>query len=130
MLRKLIVLRSFFLAQAAYAASAAVPEVKTAFVKTSDAVRLYYLDSGSGPTIVFEPGWSIPAWIWESQIPHFAEHYHVVALDSGRRESPTSLWRATRLNAVAQDIHELVEHLKLRRVVLVGWSLGVSELLS
>ncbi|HXM95176.1 MAG TPA: alpha/beta hydrolase [Candidatus Dormibacteraeota bacterium] len=130
MLRKLIVLLSFFLAQAAYAALAAVPEIKNGFFKTSDGVRLHYLEAGSGPTIVFEPGWSMPAWIWESQIPHFAEHYHVVALDPrAQGESDKSL-QGNSIERRAQDIHELVEHLKLSPAVLIGWSLGVSELLS
>lgn len=104
--------------------------VRDGFFKTSDGVRLHYLEAGIGRPIVFEPGWSMPAWIWDPQIQHFAEHYHVIALDprsQGESEkSPFGNYPRRR----AQDIHELIEHLNLGPVVLVGWSLGVPELLS
>ncbi|MGA8154186.1 MAG: alpha/beta hydrolase [Terriglobales bacterium] len=67
----------FLLASVVFAAA----ETTSGYFKTSDGVRLHYLEAGSGPAIVFVPGWSIPAWIWESQIHHFSAHYHVVALD-------------------------------------------------
>jgi non-heme chloroperoxidase len=31
---------------------------------TSDGVKLHYLEAGSGPSMVFVPGWTMPAWIW------------------------------------------------------------------
>ena len=100
------------------------------FFKTSDGIRLHYLEAGSGPSIVFEPGWSMPAWIWDPQIRHFAKHYHVIALDPRSQgdsdKPPSGNYPARR----AQDINELIEHLNLGPVVLVGWSLGVPELLT
>src|SRR3989442_1025216 len=39
---------------------------------TSDSVRLHYLSGGSGSTIVFVPGWTMPADIWEPQLRCFA----------------------------------------------------------
>ncbi len=114
-----------------HAAHAAGPgAAKDGFFKTSDGVRLHYLEAGSGPAILFEPGWSMPAWIWDPQIRHFAEHYHVIALDprsQGDSGKPTQGNYPARR---AQDIKELIEHLNLGPVVLVGWSLGVPELLT
>ena len=109
---------------------AAAPGVKDGFFKTSDGVKLHYLEAGSGPAIFFEPGWSMPAWIWDAQIRHFAEHYHVVALDprsQGDSDKPTEGNSPERRS---QDIKELIEHLKLGPAVPVGWSLGVPELLT
>lgn len=111
-------------------ASAAGLEVKSGFFETSDHVKLHYLEAGSGPGIVFEPGWTMPGWIWENQIQHFAEHYHVVALDprsQGDSDKPTEGNNPERR---AQDIKELIDHLKLGPIVLVGWSLGVPEVLT
>jgi microsomal epoxide hydrolase len=75
-------------------ANAAGPgAAKNGFFKTSDGIRLHYLEAGSGPSIVFEAGWSMPAWIWDPQIRHFAEHYHVIALDprsQGDSDKPPS----------------------------------------
>jgi hypothetical protein len=35
---------------------------KSEFFKTSDGIRIHYLDSGDGRPIVFIPGWTMPAW--------------------------------------------------------------------
>ena len=55
--------------------------VKSDFFTTSDGVRIHYLDAGKGAAIVFIPGWTMPAWIWEKQIAHFAPKYRVIAID-------------------------------------------------
>lgn len=133
MLHRIFVLIPFLMVPAVFAASsllAAGLEVRDGFFTTGDGVRLHYLEAGSGPGIVFEPGWSMPAWIWDAQIRHFAEHFHVVALDprsQGESDKPSTGNYPERR---AQDIHELVDRLNLGPVVLVGWSLGVPELLS
>src|SRR5205809_3800769 len=65
----------------------------------------------------------MPAWIWDPQFKYFADHFHVVALDprsQGDSDKPTD---GNSCERRAQDIRELLEHLKLDRVVLVGWSL-------
>lgn len=106
------------------------PEVKDGFFQTSDGVKLHYLEAGTGPGIVFEPGWTMPSWIWDAQIRYFSEHYHVLALDprsQGDSDKPSDGNSPERRS---QDIKELIDHLELGPVVLVGWSLGVSELLT
>jgi len=105
-------------------------EVKDGSFKTSDGVKLHYLEAGSGPPIFFEPGWSMPAWIWDPQIKYFAEHFHVVALDPRSQGDSEKSVEGNSCERRAQDIKELIEHLKLDHVVLVGWSLGVPELLT
>mgnify|MGYP001100767915 CR=1 FL=1 len=97
---------------------------------TSDGVRLHYLEAGAGSAIVFVPGWTMPAEIWEHQIRHFAANYRVVAMDprsQGNSDRPSEGHYPERR---AQDVKELVEALKLAPAVLVGWSLAVPELLT
>jgi non-heme chloroperoxidase len=111
-------------------AVAARPVVKGGFFRTTDGVRLHYLEAGRGPGILFEPGWTMPAWIWEAQLRNFAEHYHVVALDPRSQGDSDKRSDHNYPERRAQDINELVNHLKLSPVVLVGWSLGVNEVLT
>jgi microsomal epoxide hydrolase len=88
------------------------------------------LEAGSGPAIIFQPGWTMPAEIWRAQIDYFARNYHVVAIDprsQGESDKPSEGNYSERR---AQDIHELQAHLHLAPAVLVGWSLGVPELLA
>jgi len=99
---------------------------------TSDSVRLHVIDAGphSQRTIVFVPGWTMPAWIFGAQIQAFSSAYHVVALDPrGQGESeiaPTGYDHLRR----GQDIADLIRALGDKPVVLVGWSLGVLDSLS
>jgi len=127
MFAKIFLLLPFLLTPPALAAGR---EVKDGFFKTTDNVKLHYLEAGTGPPIFFEPGWSMPAWIWDPQIQYFAGHYHVVALDPRSQGDSDKPLEGNSPECRAQDIKELVDHLKLGPVVLVGWSLGVPELLS
>jgi microsomal epoxide hydrolase len=105
-------------------------KVESGTFTTSDGVKLHYLEAGKGPAIVFVPGWTMPAWIWEGQIQHFAEHYHVIALDPRSQGESEKAAEGNYIERRAQDIQELIESRKLAPVVLVGWSLAVAEVLS
>jgi len=102
--------------------------VKSDYFKTSDGVRIHYLEAGSGQPIVFIPGWTMPAWIWQKQIDTFSKKYHVVAVDprsQGESDKPSfGHLPETR----SRDYKELVDHLRLQRPVLVGWSMACGEL--
>jgi len=109
-------------------ASAQSPDSK--FFTTSDQVRIHYLEAGNGPTMVFIPGWTISADIWENQIAYFAKSYHVIAIDprsQGESDKPADGNYPERR---AADYHELIQSLKLPPQVLIGWSLGVPELMA
>jgi non-heme chloroperoxidase len=112
------------------AAEPARPEVRHGHFETSDGVRLHYVEAGSGPGIVFVPGWTVPGWVWTPQIEHFSAAYRVVALDprsQGQSEQATEGHYPERR---ARDIKELIEHLRIAPALAVGHSLAVVELLS
>jgi non-heme chloroperoxidase len=102
---------------------------KSGFFKTSDGVRIHYLEAGSGRPIVFIPGWTMPAWIWQKQIDEFSKKYYVIAVDprsQGESDKPPyGHLPETR----ARDYAELVDRLGLKQPVLVGWSMGCGELM-
>jgi non-heme chloroperoxidase len=99
------------------------------FFKTSDGIRIHYLETGSGQPIVFIPGWTMPAWIWQKQIDEFSKKYRVIAVDprsQGESDKPPyGHLPETR----ARDYKELVDHLRLQQPVLVAWSMGCGELM-
>lgn len=104
-------------------------ELQSRYFQTSDDIQLHYLEAGSGPPLVFIPGWTMPAWIWKPQLEHFAVNYRVLALDprgQGQSEKPTEGYHATRR---ARDIVEFLDHLDDEPAVIVGWSLAVQEIL-
>jgi len=124
-LTALLALAWMFPAQAAWAQE----ELQSSHFQTSDGVELHYLEAGSGPPLVFVPGWTMPAWIWKPQLEHFAASHHVVALDprgQGRSEKPAHGYLATRRG---RDICELLEHLGGDPAVVAGWSIAAQEIL-
>jgi non-heme chloroperoxidase len=101
---------------------------KSDFFKTSDGARIHYVEAGSGRSIVFIPGWTMPAWIWQKQIDEFSKKYHVIAVDprsQGESDKPTS---GHLPETRSRDYKELVDHLGLKQPVLVGWSMACGEL--
>ncbi len=97
---------------------------KSGFFTTSDGVRLHYRQAGRGSGIVFVPGWTMPGWIWEHQIAHFARRYRVIAFDPRSQGESEKVADGHYPGRRARDIKELTEYLRLPPVILVGWSMG------
>jgi microsomal epoxide hydrolase len=80
------------------------------------------------PSILFIPGWTMPAWIWENQISHFSADYRVVAMDPRSQGDSSQTHEGLYPASRARDIKAVVDKLHLAPVVLVGWSMGVTEI--
>lgn len=109
-------------------AQAQAPKVISAFLTTTDDAKLHYLEAGTGQSIVLIPGFMMPASIWEAQIADLSRKYHVIAVDprsQGDSDKPTE---GNYFIRRAEDYRDLIDHLKLKNPVLVGWSMGVAEL--
>jgi non-heme chloroperoxidase len=102
---------------------------KSAFFKTSDGIWIHYLEAGSGRSILFIPGWTMPAWIWQKQIDEFSKRYRVVAVDPRSQGDSDKPNYGHLPETRARDYKELVDHLGLRQPVLVGWSMACRELM-
>jgi non-heme chloroperoxidase len=100
------------------------------YFTSSDGVRLHYLEAGRGPTIVFVPGWTMPAWIFAPQIEAFARRYHVVAFDPRGQGDSAVAADGYEPGRRGQDIAELLATQGPAPVLLVGWSLGVLDSLA
>jgi non-heme chloroperoxidase len=99
--------------------------------RTTDGARLVYDDLGSGPAVLLVHGFSCQAAHWAFQREALVTAgYRTVALDlrfHGRSDFPGSGQRVSRLG---KDLGELIEHLELNDVALIGHSLGVSVCLA
>jgi non-heme chloroperoxidase len=79
------------------------------------------------PSILFVPGFTMPAWIWENQIAHFSANYRVVAMDLRSQGESSKTGEGDYPAAHARDMKTVIDQLHLAPVVLVGWSMGVPE---
>lgn len=95
---------------------------------TKDGTQLSFKDWGTGPVVLFSHGWPLSADSWESQMLFLASAgFRCVAHDRrgyGRSSQP---WHGNEMDTFADDLSELIEHLDLTAVTLVGFSAGGGE---
>lgn len=93
--------------------------------RTPEGAALRYEVHGEGePTIVFVHGWSCHRLFWAEQIQRFQLVRRVVALDlMGHGESDKTRKDWT-IEAFGDDVVRVCDALELKRVVLVGHSMG------
>lgn len=92
---------------------------------TNDGVTLSYRTYGAGSPVVFLHGWLLSSRLWEPVVEQLAGCLRVVYDHRGHGASadPRAGWHVHRL---AFDLHELLDHLDLLPVTLVGHSMGCS----
>ena len=106
-------------------ASGALAAVIEGTVPSADGVPIHYTVSGDGqPALLFIHGWSCDGTYWDGQVAAFSPTHRVIAIDlAGHGQSGRGRAEWT-VPAFGQDVRAVVEKLGLRRVVLIGHSMG------
>lgn len=119
----LVICVSFFVSRVTGAETDARPIKK--IVQAKDGLKLVCEVRGKGETaLVFLHGWCGDREFWKNQVDVFAPDYRVVTLDqAGHSESGKNRERWT-VSGLAEDVESVVKELGLRRVILVGHSMG------
>jgi uncharacterized protein (TIGR03067 family) len=98
------------------------------FVK-ANGVRLHYLDwGGKGDVLLFLPGLSCTAHIFDDLAPKFTNQFRVLALTRrgfGQSDRPEAGYD---IKTLVQDLRAFLDALKIDKVILAGHSLGGYEL--
>jgi non-heme chloroperoxidase len=104
-----------------------VPYVTVGKDNTTD-IRLYYEDRGSGPVVILVHGWPLSSRSWEHQVFTLVEDgYRVITYDRRGFGASSQPWNGYDYDTFAADLHELIEHLDLTGVTLIGFSMGGAE---
>ena len=91
-------------------------------------VELYYEDRGSGQPVVLIHGWPLSGRSWEHQVPALVDDgYRVIIYDRRGFGASAQPWDGYDYDTLAADLHQLIEHLDLTGVTLVGFSMGGGE---
>lgn len=94
---------------------------------TSDQVRLDYTDEGYGQPIVILTGFGGSKEIWHAQLPVLRRAgYRVINVDGRSQGLAAHTAKGLRMSRRAQDAHELITRLGLKRPILLGNSMGAS----
>jgi pimeloyl-ACP methyl ester carboxylesterase len=94
--------------------------------QTSDGVQLSWLEAGSGQSLLMLPGWSQSAALFRDQFEGLSDQFHCLALDYRGHGESEKTDHGYRISRFAQDVQELLEHLQLGQVTLLGHSMGAS----
>jgi len=87
-------------------------------------IRLWHAVFGQGEPVVFLHGGLANANYWGLQVPVVAQHYQVIVLDSRGHGRSTRDNQPYGYDLMADDVVGLLDHLKIPRAAVVGWSDG------
>lgn len=98
------------------------------YFRTKEGVDLYYKDWGKGQPVVFCHGWPLSSDSWEPAMLHVASNgYRAVGHDRRGHGRSSQPWDGNEMNTYADDLAQLLDHLDLKDIVLVGFSTGGGE---
>jgi pimeloyl-ACP methyl ester carboxylesterase len=85
---------------------------------------LYYVRGGTGPAIILLHGFPEDWYEYHRVMPLLAKHFTVVAVDLRGIGSSTATPGGYDASNMSEDIHQLVDHLHLEHVYMVGHDVG------
>ena len=108
-----------------FAFSAVQAQQKSEVVNASDGVPIHYSVQGKGdPALVFIHCWACNRHFWDNQVAEFSKTNRVVTIDlPGHGESGQGR-KSYSVESYGDDVKTVVTKLNLKRVVLVGSSMG------
>lgn len=94
-------------------------------VPAKDAVPIHYSVQGKGePALVFIHCWSCDRHLWDNQVPEFAKSHRVVTIDLPGHGASGQGRKNWSIESYADDVNTVITKLKLKRVILIGSSMG------
>jgi pimeloyl-ACP methyl ester carboxylesterase len=92
-----------------------------------DNQQIHYLKIGSGPkTLVLLHGWPESSFMWKKMMPKLLgnNQYTIVTPDLRGINGSSIPTQEFDKAALANDIHKLIKHLKLKNVIVIGHDIG------
>jgi sigma-B regulation protein RsbQ len=109
------------------AANTLAAPVTSRSITSADGVRIVYDVRGhadSDTTLFFIHCWACNRFFWKKQVDVFSPRFRVVTVDlAGHGQSGTNRQHWT-VDSLAQDLVQVANDLRLRKMILVGHSLG------
>ncbi len=101
----------------------APPAPITATAPVND-IQLYYEIHGVGAPLILLHGGLGNSSYWSNQIPAFAQHYQVIAVDSRGHGRSTFSDQPISYDLMTADVLALMDYLGIEKADVVGWSDG------
>jgi non-heme chloroperoxidase len=95
---------------------------------TGEEIQLAYSDYGQGKPVILIHGWPLSREMWEYQLEDLINAgLRVIKYDRRGFGKSSKPWNGYDYDSLANDLKALIDHLDLREVTLVGFSMGGGE---
>lgn len=102
--------------------------IKTNSKENTNGISLYYQDYGAGQPIILIHGWPLSHRMWDLQIEALVDAgFRVIAYDRRGFGLSSKPYTGYDYNTLASDLKDLIQQLKLKNVILAGFSMGGGE---
>ena len=91
---------------------------------TSDGVEIHYRCEGAGEALLLLHGLGSAADDWQAQIDYYQARYCVIAPDLRGHGRSGVNGKDYSMQRFARDVNELLDHLGIERVTIIGLSMG------
>jgi pimeloyl-ACP methyl ester carboxylesterase len=87
-------------------------------------VEIHYEEHGSGSTVLLIHGFLESTWMWKDIAPELAKQHRVIVIDLPGHGKSESIGYVHTMEEMAEACHTLMKSLRIRKVSLVGHSMG------
>lgn len=105
------------------ATPAPVAALKSGYASVNG-IQLYYATAGEGEPVVLLHGGLANSDYWGQQVAALAQHHKVIVVDSRGHGRSTRDSRPYSYDLMSDDVVALLDHLKINKADIVGWSDG------
>src|ERR1043165_1408029 len=105
--------------------------MKEGEVRSFDGTRIFYRSVGQGTPLICCNGLGVPTFFWKFFENFFKHSHQVVIFDyrgHGNSASPKNMRNST-VEALVEDAKAVLDTLKIRKGVFIGFSLGTQVIL-
>ena len=100
------------------------------YLTVSDGTKLYYEDSGEGQVILFVHGLNSSHLKIKNFINQFKGEYRLVCYDQRGHEASDHTYKHMNIKTLGQDMYDIIEHLNLKDIIVIGHSMGAATIFS
>lgn len=86
--------------------------------------RVSFSDIGKGPAVVLLHGFLENSTMWQEVIPVFSETHRVITIDLLGHGKTPPIGYVHAMELMAEAVETVVKHLRIRKLVLIGHSMG------
>jgi pimeloyl-ACP methyl ester carboxylesterase len=86
--------------------------------------KISYTDSGEGTTIILLHGFLENKKMWKDYVLLFSENYRIISIDLLGHGESECLGYVHEMEDNAKAVNEVLEHLKIKKVIILGHSMG------